>query len=86
MIYNEYFPGKQIAMPPPLSPDLIEYQDGTNATVEQMAKDVTEFLYWATNPHMENRKTIGIKVILFLIAFTAIMYLVNKKTWEKIKK
>merc|ERR1712007_246855 len=56
MIYNEYFNGKQIAMPPPLFDNIIEYQDGTPTTVEQMAKDVTEFLFWASNPHMENRK------------------------------
>jgi len=86
MIYNEYFPGKQIAMPPPLSNDIIEYQDGTEATIDQMAKDVTEFLFWATNPHMEERKTIGIKVMLFLVVFTTLMYLVNRKIWKNIKK
>merc|ERR1712072_251664 len=86
MIYNEYFPGKQIAMPPPLSDDIIEYQDGTPATVEQMAKDVTEFLFWAANPHMEERKSIGIKVIIFLFIFSTIMYLVNTEIWKNIKK
>jgi ubiquinol-cytochrome c reductase cytochrome c1 subunit len=86
MIYNEYFPGKQIAMPPPLSDDIIEYQDGTPATVEQMAKDVTEFLFWATNPHMEERKDTGIKAMLFLFIFTFIMYFANRKIWSDIKK
>jgi len=86
MIYNEYFSGKQIAMPPPLSDDIIEYQDGTKATVEQMAKDVTEFLFWAANPHMEERKNIGIKVILFLSIFSILMYLANKRIWNNIKK
>lgn len=86
MIYNEYFNGKQIAMPPPLSDSIIEYQDGTKATVEQMAKDVTEFLFWSANPHMEERKKIGIKVICLLIIFSIIMYFTNRKIWEKIKK
>lgn len=86
MIYNEYFSGKQIAMPPPLSDDIIEYQDGTKATVEQMAKDVTEFLFWAANPHMEERKSIGIKVIMFLSIFSIVMYLANKRIWNDIKK
>jgi len=86
MIYNEYFSGKQIAMPPPLSDDIIEYQDGTKATVEQMAKDVTEFLFWAANPHMEERKSVGIKVMLFLSIFSILMYLANKRIWNNIKK
>jgi len=86
MIYNEYFSGKQIAMPPPLSDDIVEYHDGTKATVEQMAKDVTEFLFWAANPHMEERKSIGIKVILFLSIFSILMYLANKRIWNNIRK
>jgi len=86
MIYNEYFNGKQIAMPPPLSEDIIEYQDGTKATINQMARDITEFLFWAANPHMEERKTIGIKVVLFLIIFSGIMYVVNNRIWKNIKK
>jgi len=86
MIYNEYFNGKQIAMPPPLSEDVIEYQDGTEATVDQMARDVTEFLFWATNPHMEKRKSIGLKVILFLTIFSGIMYIVNNRIWKNVKK
>ena len=85
MIYNEYFPGKQIAMPPPLMDDIIEYQDGTSATVEEMAKDVTEFLFWAANPHMEERKETGIKVMLFLIIFTCAMYFANRTVWKDIK-
>jgi len=86
MIYNEYFNGKQIAMPPPLSEGIIEYQDGTQATVEQMAKDVTEFLFWAANPHMEERKIIGIKVMLFLVIFSILMYVVNTRIWRDVRK
>jgi len=84
--FNAYFPGQQIAMPAPLSPDIVEYQDGTVPTVEQMAMDVTEFLFWAANPHMENRKAIGIKVITFLIIFTIIMFYINKRVWNQLKK
>jgi len=86
MIYNEYFNGKQIAMPPPLFDNIIEYPDGTKSTVEQMAKDVTEFLFWAANPHMEERKSMGIKVMLFLLIFSILMYLANNRIWKDIKK
>ena len=79
--YNPYFPGFQIAMPPPLSEDLIEYADGTPATVEQMAHDVTVFLAWAASPEMEQRKRTGIAVILFLIVFTGLLYAYKRKVW-----
>ena len=50
----------------------VEYADGTEATVEQQARDVTEFLAWASEPNMEDRKQMGVKVVLFLIVFTGL--------------
>ena len=60
--YNAYFPGHVIAMPPPLSDDQVTYADGTSATVPQMAQDVAEFLMWAAEPKLEERKGTGLKV------------------------
>jgi len=85
MYYNHYFPGKQIAMPPPLTEDGVEYADGTPATVEQMAHDLTTFLAWAASPEMETRKRMGIKVVLFLIVFTAMLYAVKRKVWKDVE-
>ncbi len=85
MHYNKYFSGHQIAMAAPLSDEQISYADGTSATVEQMAHDVTQFLTWAAEPHMEARKKMGIKVLLFLFAFAIVMYLTKKKVWSDIK-
>jgi ubiquinol-cytochrome c reductase cytochrome c1 subunit len=79
--YNLYFPGNITAMAPPLEEDSVEYEDGTPATVEQMATDVTTFLAWAAEPEMEERKSMGIKVILFLLVFTGILYAVKRKVW-----
>ncbi len=79
--YNLYFPGNVTAMAPPLSEDAVEYGDGTPATVEQMASDVTHFLAWAAEPEMEERKRLGIKVILFLLVFTGLLYAVKRKVW-----
>ena len=79
--YNPYFPGGQIAMPPPLSEDAVEYADGTAASVEQMATDVTVFLMWAAEPNLEARKRMGIKVILFLLIFTGVLYAAKRKIW-----
>jgi ubiquinol-cytochrome c reductase cytochrome c1 subunit len=82
MSYNPYFPGAQIAMGPPLSDEGVEYADGTKATVDQMAKDVVTFLAWAGDPFMEERKQMGIKVILFLIVLTVLLYLVKRRVWS----
>jgi len=79
--YNLYFPGNVTAMAPPLDEDIVEYGDGTPATVDQMATDVTTFLAWAAEPEMEERKRMGIKVILFLLVFTGVLYAVKRKVW-----
>lgn len=84
--YNEYFPGHQIAMPEPLSDGLVSYSDGTNATVEQMARDLVIFLQWASEPEMEQRKAMGLKTMLFLIAFTIIFYIAKKRIWSRLDK
>jgi cytochrome c1 len=81
MFYNAAFTGGAIAMVPPLAADAVEYQDGTKATVPQMAKDVTTFLAWAAEPELEERKSMGRAVILFLIALTALMYALKRKIW-----
>ncbi len=84
MNYNKYFPGHQIAMPPPLSEDAVEYQDGTKATVDQMARDVVAFLAWAAEPNMEARKATGLKVMLFLFVLTGMLIAVKKKVWSDV--
>tara|TARA_Y100000588_G_scaffold141019_1_gene154943 strand:- start:545 stop:1303 length:759 start_codon:yes stop_codon:yes gene_type:complete len=84
MNYNNYFPGHQIAMAPPLSEDGIEYEDGTKATVAQQAEDIVTFLAWASEPNMEARKKMGIKVMIFLIVLTGILIAVKKRVWADV--
>lgn len=85
MNYNAYFPGHQIAMPPPLVEAEGEtFPDGTPMTVEQMASDVSHFLTWAAEPKLEQRKRTGIKVILFLVVLTAMLYAVKRKVWADV--
>lgn len=85
MHYNPYFANKQIAMIAPLHVEgQVEYQDGTEATVEQMSHDVVNFLQWAAEPEMEDRKRMGIRVMLFLAAFTVLFYLAKKRIWSRI--
>ncbi|MEQ8665700.1 MAG: cytochrome c1 [Rhodospirillales bacterium] len=84
MSYNAYFPGHQIAMAAPIYEDGVEYADGTPATVEQIASDVTTFLAWAAEPELEERKRLGIKVIIFLIVFTGFAYALKRKIWSDV--
>lgn len=88
MHYNPYFSGggNQFAMTPPLIKDgQVEFSDGTNPTVDQMAKDVVNFLQWAAEPEMEKRKSLGVKVLIFLTIFTVFFYFAYKKIWKQIK-
>jgi len=85
MSYNHYFAGNQIAMPPPLFEDGVEYVDGTPATVEQMAEDVSHFLMWAAEPNLETRKRMGVKVMLFLIVLTALLYASKRMVWSRVE-
>jgi ubiquinol-cytochrome c reductase cytochrome c1 subunit len=81
MNFNRYFPGNQIAMVAPLSDDRVTYADGTKATLDQMARDVTTFLAWAAEPELETRRAMGVRMILFLLVLTVLAYAVKKKIW-----
>ena len=82
--YNKYMIGNKIKMSAPLSDGIVEYSDGTEATVDQMAKDVTTFLSWAAEPELEERHKTGVKVIIYLILLTILVYLSMKKIWSRI--
>lgn len=84
MNYNEGFAGHQIAMPAPLAEGGVTYADGTQATIEQMSRDVAVFLTWAGEPNYESRLHTGLRAMLFLIAFTLIVYAAKRKIWAKI--
>jgi ubiquinol-cytochrome c reductase cytochrome c1 subunit len=89
-------PGSWIAMPAPLEEDLVEYVmhggeeghegEAPEATVEQMAEDVSAFLMWAAEPQMTERKQAGLRNILMLIVLTVLLYFTNKALWAGIKR
>ena len=83
--YNRYFAGHRIAMGQQLYGDDVEYQDGTEATMEQEAADVTAFLAWAAEPKMEARKQAGVRNIIMLILFAVLLWYSNKKLWRPVK-
>jgi ubiquinol-cytochrome c reductase cytochrome c1 subunit len=82
--YNPYFPDGKLMMPPPLSDGQVTYADGTPSTVDQMARDVVVFLQWAAEPEMEARKEMGIKVLFYLAALTAFLYVAKRNIWRKL--
>lgn len=82
--YNKYFPGHQIGMPPPLQADQVTYEDGTQATVPQMAHDVATFMTWAAEPKMEERKRLGLKVMGFLGVLTVMTYLTYRRVRRRV--
>jgi ubiquinol-cytochrome c reductase cytochrome b/c1 subunit len=83
--YNKYYPGHAIAMPPPLSNGRVDYTDGAPATVEQYAKDISAFLMWTAEPHLVQRKRIGMQVFLFLLVLAGLLYFTKKKVWHKVE-
>ncbi len=84
MNYNAYFPGHMIAMAAPLSEGAVTFADNTPATVPQVAKDLTTFLTWAAEPEMEERKRLGVKVILFLLVMTGVFFAWKRRVWKDV--
>lgn len=80
--YNPYFiSGVSLKMPPPLSDGQVTYDDGAPQTVDQYARDVSAFLMWAAEPHLEDRKMTGFRVVIFLVLFGALVYLTKRRIW-----
>lgn len=88
--YNAYYPGHVIAMPKPLNDGQVEYAKGADGkpvvpeTADQYARDVTAFLAWTAEPHLEARKRMGFGVMLFLLLLTGLMYFTKKKVWADV--
>ena len=85
MYYNEYYPGKQIAMPSPIMDEIVEFDDGTEASHIQIARDVTSFLAWTAEPELEVRKSLGVKTLFFLILITIMLLGVKRKVWKHLE-
>ncbi|MEO8454548.1 MAG: cytochrome c1, partial [Sphingomicrobium sp.] len=85
--YNPYFANLNIAMPPPLTTNgQVQYEDGTNPTVDQMAKDVAAFLVWTGEPNLAARRAAGLAVTVFLLFATILGYLAYQQIWHEAKR
>lgn len=88
--YNRIYPSHFIGMPPPLSDGQVQYAaaaDGSSVplTVDQYSRDVSAYLMWMAEPHLDADKSAGFRVLVFLIVFAVLMYLVKRRVWRKVE-
>lgn len=84
--YNPYYlNGVSLAMAPPLSEEIVTYDDGSPETVDQYSRDVAAFMMWAAEPKLEIRKSLGFKVIVFMLIFAGLLYLSKKSVWSRVE-
>lgn len=84
--YNKFMPGNAIAMKKPLEDGLVEYTDGSPQTVDQYARDVAAFLMWTAEPHLEARKELGLKVMIFLLVLAGLVLATKKRVWRAVDR
>ena len=84
MYYNKFIDGNQIAMPQPIYDESVDYDDGTINDLPQLSKDLVTFLAWASEPELEERKKLGIKVILFFLIMSFIILLAKRRLWKDV--
>ena len=84
MYYNQWIDGNLIAMAPPLDEGYVDYDDGTNNTLPQLAEDVVTFLKWSAEPELEERKSLGIKVIIFFVVLGFIVFFAKRRLWKDV--
>nr|XP_003229107.2 PREDICTED: cytochrome c1, heme protein, mitochondrial [Anolis carolinensis] len=85
LYYNPYFPGEAIGMAPPIYNEILEFEDGTPATMSQIAKDVCTFLRWAAEPEHDHRKRMGLKVLLIGALLVPLTYYLKRHKWSVLK-
>jgi ubiquinol-cytochrome c reductase cytochrome c1 subunit len=78
-------PGGLISMPPPLTDGKVTFDDGSPSTIDQEARDVAAFLNWAADPKMEERKQIGLSVMVYLVLFSSLVYASYRRLWRNVE-
>jgi ubiquinol-cytochrome c reductase cytochrome c1 subunit len=85
MHYNDYVPGNAVAMPDVLHDGQVKYADGTKPTVAQMAHDVSTYLAWTAHPHLVERHRMGVRVLIYLVLLTGLVFVVKRKVWSNVR-
>jgi len=84
MFYNKYFTGHQILMPQMVFDYGVDYVDGTEPTAMQQSKDVATFLTFTAEPHLELRKELGIRTMLFLLVLCGLLFATKRALWSRV--
>ncbi len=82
LYFNKYFGGYKIGMAPPLYDEGVTYEDGTTASIDQQAHDVVQFLAWTAEPELEARKSMGFKVMIYLVILLGLFIYLKRKVWS----
>jgi ubiquinol-cytochrome c reductase cytochrome c1 subunit len=85
LYFNPYFDGGYIGMTKPLSDGQVEYEDGTPATVSQMAKDVATFLQWCSEPEQDERRKKGFQFMVTWVFMAGLAGYYKRFTWASMK-
>ncbi len=85
MHYNDYVPGNAVAMPDVLEDAHVKYADGTRPTKLQMAHDVSTYLAWTAQPHLEERRRMGVRVVIYLVGLLGLVFVVKRKVWADVR-
>uniref|UniRef100_UPI00398E5031 cytochrome c1, heme protein, mitochondrial n=1 Tax=Pristiophorus japonicus TaxID=55135 RepID=UPI00398E5031 len=85
LYFNPYFTGQAIGMAPPIYDEAVEYEDGTSASMSQIAKDVCTFLRWAAEPEHDQRKRMGLKLLMFSSLLLPLLYYMKRHRWSVLK-
>ncbi len=83
--YNDYVPGNAVAMPDVLQDAQVKYADGTKPTKLQMAHDVSTYLAWTAQPHLEDRRRMGVRVVIYLAGLLGLVFVVKRKVWADVR-
>ncbi|RWR14363.1 cytochrome c1 [Paenirhodobacter populi] len=83
---NPVFPGGWTAMPQVLFEDMVAYEDGTPATLPQMAEDVSAFLMWTAEPKLEARKRAGFVAVGLLGLLTVLLFALHRRLWTRLRQ
>ncbi|MDD4929560.1 MAG: cytochrome c1 [Gallionella sp.] len=79
---NHFYPGTRM-------PDILGMSQATGdaqrTDIKTRARDIVSFLNWASDPHEQERHKLGYYVIAYLLVLTALLYLVKKQVWAKLK-
>ena len=57
----------------------------TPAQYDEFVRDTVNFLQYVGDPTQVKRESLGVWVVLFLLAFTGIAYLLKKEYWKDVR-